>query len=163
MTATKRKPRRTAVGSNGHFDFGLDELEVAGKVRRLEMPMVSPDAYLLLVSTHDNPQYEEMLIRQSALESLKVGEDDEDPVEKDARELAFERERYARTIVKGWGGIRQRGSNAQVPFTLEASLAFFQQIPKYLFNRVRAFCLNTKTFNGSGSEAELDPRGLAKN
>lgn len=66
---------------------------------------------------------------------------------------------YSKYIVFGWGNVVD-SEGKQVPFTEANCLEFLQQLPDWLFDKLRAFCSSVENFVDA---APLDVKGSSGN
>jgi len=64
-------------------------------------------------------------------------------------------------VLVGWTGIED-DDGAEVPFSPEAAAEFCDQIPGYIFDRIRNFAATPERFVPDGEELP-DPEAIAKN
>lgn len=149
----------TATKSNSVPDFDFSDLEIAGVLKEFSLPWFSAfddDACLVVESAGDtNAAYQEAMLAQSSNRqraiavsgpSLKTNKEDRDE----------DRELYALYIVKGWRGVRDK-EGKPVEFKREACRVFLAALPSWIFDKLRAFCLNPERFlkHAPGNPAEL--------
>lgn len=68
-----------------------------------------------------------------------------------------DRELFPKMVVVGWSDVLD-SAGAQVPFSIEACTAFLEQLPDWLFDRLRTFCGDDENFlqGDVKSEAEIE-------
>ena len=137
----------TAVDTDSAIDFGFDRLEIENRTARFDMPWVSPGAFLeVRPATSENTQYNAASLRMSGKRQRQIAasgsltSDDADQDRKEDRVL------YPKYVAVGWGGVIDKKTGEPVPFTREASRAFFAKVPAWIFDRCRIFCMRPERF-----------------
>lgn len=128
------------------FDFA--HLQIEHATARLDLPLVSPGAYLVCAPAMElNRGYRDGLLALAGARQRLVrvatgnrAKHDEDLEIEDDLKL------FPRHVIRGWGGIVDRKTGEPVPFTPTNCEAFLRALPRWLFNRVRIFCLKPDNF-----------------
>lgn len=129
----------------GRFDH-LKDRDIANKTAWLALPQVTDNARLLLrPATDANPGYQNGLLRFAAsrlrrtASSRMAAKVDIDESREDDRKL------YPEFVIAGWEGIEDSDGNL-VPFSREAAAEFCEQLPAWLFDRVRLYAMVPENF-----------------
>ena len=127
------------------FDFG--NLEIENKTAKFEMPMFRPSGAFLVVkpATPENGKFNAASLRMSGKRQRQIvsaGSLTSDDANQDRSE---DRLLYPRYVVVGWGGIFDKKGDP-VKFDYENCKAFIKMLPKWIFDRLRIFCLRPERF-----------------
>lgn len=129
----------------GKFDH-LKTREIADRTIWLAVPQVTEGARLLLrPATDANLAYQNGLLKVAAgrvrrIASARAAQKyDADQSREDDRQL------YAEFIIADWEGIEDSEGNL-VPFSREEAAEFLQQLPAWIFDRIRIFAMVAENF-----------------
>lgn len=126
------------------FDH-LKTREIAGKTAWLSLPVVTSAARLQLrPATDANPAYHNGNLKMAVVRhrgSATRGVDKYDI----AASRDDDRVLYAQFVLTGWEGIEDCDGNV-VPFSVEAATEFLEQLPDWIFDRVRLFAIQPENF-----------------
>ncbi len=142
MTAVEHAPKTSAPA-----DWDFSYLEVEDRVVRFDMHWVTPTAYLMVkVATQENSKYFEAsdaMTKKHQGAMIAAGSASRADLDRDRD---FDRALYPKHVVVDWGGMYKRGSPEEIPFSYTECKKFFAQLPAFIFNKVRAFCLREENF-----------------
>ena len=162
MTAAAAK-RRVDPSSNGDPDFDFVYLNIDDATAELELQWLRGGPTLVVrPAGESNPAWQAGMLRLSGnrqrnvLSSGKVTKEDADRDRDDDRRL------YPKTVIVGWRGVMSRATGKEVKFSVEACERFLKQLPDWVFNKIRIFCMRPENFI-SAEELEPDVAGLAEN
>ena len=129
----------------GKFDH-LKSREISDRTVWFHVPQVSERALLLLrPATDANHAYRNGMLRLSASRvrdiaaSKKLTHHDVEQSRLDDRKL------YPEFVVADWSGIYDV-DGVEVPFSREAATEFFEQLPSWIFDRIRVFAMVPENF-----------------
>jgi len=140
--------------------FNFDHLQIEGKTARFDMPMVSPGAYLeVLTAAEANAAYHEasVALSGSRVRNVATGQAQADRRNADL-DRNEDRELYPLHVVVGWGGIEDTGGNP-VPWSTAECAKFLAALPDWVFDRLRIFAMRPERFVTTPPPAD----GLAEN
>lgn len=142
MTATEAATPET----NHVAEFDFDHLQIENQTAKFEMPMVAPEAFLVVrPATPENKQFNAASLRMSGKRQRQIvqkGSLSSADADADRRE---DRILYPKYIVVGWGGIEDKSGNP-VKFTFENCKAFIAKLPTWIFDQCRVFCMRPERF-----------------
>lgn len=126
------------------FDH-LKTREIAGKTVWLQIPYVGEGSCLQLRSATDsNKPYQNAMLKKAANRGRGVSGAAGRRLEVEQSRLD-DRELYPVHVVSDWMGIVDDQGNT-VPFSIEAATEFFKQIPSWILDRIRLFCMQPENF-----------------
>ncbi len=163
MSATETEAATNSVAA----DFDLDFLNIENKTAVFEMPLVTPEAALIVKpATPENKRYNAASLHLSAKRQRRIvqtGSMTKAEADDDRNE---DRVLYPKYVIVGWRGIFNKAGEL-VPFSPEACAKFIKVLPLYLFDRLRMFCLKPERFVTAGEDVadlvEPNPVELAGN
>lgn len=127
----------------------LQKLNPSGRTVEMELPELGPSAALTVRHAGEsNVPYHQAMLRRAAKRSgaLRGGKITADLLKKTAEENREEdRELLPRYVVVGWRGLRD-SEGADVPYSREAAVELFEQLPGWLVDRVSGFASNPMNF-----------------
>ncbi len=157
MTAIKAHVAPPEVAANGAADFDFAHCEIADRTVRFEMPMVSPEAYLIVrPATSENKQFNAGTLRMGGKRQRQVVQQGAMTIADVDADVEEDRVLYPKYVVVGWGGIFNKVGEL-VPFNLENCRAFIRKLPAYIFNRLRLFCMRPENFLPEGDAGDATP------
>lgn len=141
------------------FDH-LKSREIAGKSVWLQIPQVSEGACLQVFPATDvNKAYQNAMLKRATnrirgVAGRGVAQVNAEQSRQDDREL------YPLHVITGWAGIFDVDGNV-VEFSPQEAMEFCAQLPAWIFDRIRLFCMVAENFLG-GTQA-IDTKDLAGN
>ena len=154
--------KRSAASKNGIapvFDFSYLEIEKVTK--EFELPWLAGSPSLIVRPAGDsNPQYQEAILRGNAGRS-RIG--NANSVSRQLENLGRDRDRdyemYPACVIVDWIGVKD-SRGVDVEYTPENCEQFLRQLPVWIFDKARVFCLVPENFV---DQPEVDVDALAKN
>lgn len=140
----------------------LQKLQVDNAVAWVSISEVSPGAKLaLLVAGEANPQYWNALLKKTGRRAreLQRGKVSAQVI---ARNRAEDRALYPKYVIVNWEGILD-SNDEEVAFSQEVCADFLEQLPDWLFDRLRDLASDPNTFIEDEDEQLPDPEELAGN
>lgn len=131
------------------FNFGnVQKLEVTGEMTAdytLHDIVQDPSPVLILApATGANKDYFNGLLRRSRKNMTKITAQNFD-ISLIKANRNDDRVLYSKFVVKGWKHVKDT-KGKDVPFTQESVLGFLQALPDWLFDEVRNFAGNARSF-----------------
>jgi len=136
--------------------FNFARLRIEEATARFDLPWVAPGAHLIVRPANEaNKPYQSGLLalagkRQRLTETVIAGAV---TVENARQDREDDRKLYPTTVVVNWGGIFNT-KNEPVKPTPDNVAAFFRELPNWILDKVRVFCLRPENFI---QPAELPP------
>lgn len=151
MTDTASPPESNSLGVLSSFDFGSAELVK----REYRIPFIEQEIILHVVCAEDNPAYAEALLALNSARERNVVQgafNPGSPVAKAMSDVEQEadddRELYPGNVVKGWHGkgLVDPRTEKEIPFSVDGCTVLLKKLPRYVFNRIRTYCLMPRNF-----------------
>ena len=145
------------------FNFGFARLEIEHRTAEYPISNVSPGAVLIAQSaTTSNTAYQEAILAWNSRQDRKDSELGESQDVDQGRKR--DRECFPGAVVVGWKKIRDDSTDEEMEYSADGCKAFMLQIPNYLFDELRLFCMSPKNFVESDlGLGEVNVDELAKN
>lgn len=155
---------QAAVAQNGTTDFGLNHLFIDKATADFMLPWMGPEAVLeVRPATGENKQYTEAMLNVSGnrqasriIHGSKISTKDADMEREEDRAI------YPGNVVVGWRNLRNK-AGALVEHNLEECVALLEQIPDWLFLKIRLFCMAPENFVKSPATVQPEPAAVAEN
>ncbi len=159
----------TATDTNSVAEFDLDYLDISKATAIFEMPWLRGGPSLIVkTAMAENEKYSSASLRMSGnriafqnkvASGGAVTTDDADVDGKEDRTL------YPKYVIVGWAGIVDKAGEP-VKFNHENCKAFVKLLPRWIFDRLRIFCMRPERFLAAedvGEQAEPNPVAVAGN
>lgn len=136
--------------------FNFSRLRIEEATARFELPWVAPGAYLIVRPANEaNKPYRSGLLalagkRQRFVETAATGAVTFENAQQDRED---DRKLYPTAVVVNWGGIVNT-KNESVELTPDHVAVFLRELPNWIFDKLRVFCLRPENFVQA---AELPP------
>lgn len=138
----------------------LKKLDVAGATSWIDLPEVAPDARLMLRPAGEaNPAYFNAMLKRSGKRLRNISRTDIVSPADLAQNRADDRELFALHVVVGWEGVLD-DQDQPVQFSRENAKEFLEQLPDWVFDRVRNHAATPERFV---QESLPDPKVLVGN
>ncbi len=140
----------------------LKKLEVAGKTAWLTLDDLEGNPSLcILFSGQSNHGYFNAILKRSANRNRKIlsGKIDVQMMEDN---MADDRDLFPMHVITGWKDMMD-DKGKPVPFTRSDCVEFCQDLPDWIFEKIRNFAQNPERFLEEGEELVSDGLELAKN
>jgi len=142
---TATPPPQEATNNVWTPDFS--HLEISEATARFDMPWVSPGAYLTVrTAMPENEDYQAASLRMSGNRQQAIAlagrltNEDADEDRKEDRVL------YPKYVVVGMGGVLNKKTGKEVPDTAENRRALVKALPRWIFDKLRLFCMRPERF-----------------
>ena len=148
---------------SNEVDFGFARLEIEHRTAEYPISQLHPGGVLIVQSaTTSNTAYQEALIAWNARQPRRDGEVGESKEVDQNR--GRDREVYPGSVVVGWKKIWNKAADKEAEYSLELCKQFMLQIPNYMFDELRLFCIAPENFvERDLGLGEVNVEDLAKN
>lgn len=142
----------------GNFDH-LKQYDIAGDTRAEYTLYQLDDQPTLVVApaTTENREYSQAALRRNRKALRPVTRGGDITMDMVDANMEIERDLYGQHIVKGWRDMRTPGKDKkEIPFTRENAVEFIHALPAWIFQELRAFCSDPRSFldDGEGVDEE---------